>query len=104
MMISSLLLSSTNCRFSCYQIVFEDAYAASDPVTLEHLKELSSKRKAIEDSINESSFITEAIAKEMSGGLESRYEQVTVYALLSVSASLCPSASILLNSLFSFGK
>ncbi|CAJ1932282.1 unnamed protein product [Sphenostylis stenocarpa] len=57
------------------KIVFEDAYAACDSLTLEHLKELSSKRKAIEDSINESSFITEAIAKEMSGGLESRFEQ-----------------------------
>ncbi|TKY69391.1 BRO1 domain-containing protein BROX [Spatholobus suberectus] len=57
------------------KIVFEDAYAACDSATLEHLKELSSKRKAIEDSINESSFITEAIAKEMSGGLESRHEQ-----------------------------
>lgn len=78
MMISPLLLSSTNYRFSCYQIVFEDAYSARDTVTLEYLKELSSKRKAIEDSINESSFITKAIAKEMSGGLESRYEQVTV--------------------------
>lgn len=86
MMISSLLLSSTNCRFSCFQIVFEDVFPAYNLVTLEHLKELSSKRKAIEDSINESSFITEAIAKEMSGGLESRYEQVTVYAVLSLSA------------------
>ncbi|ESW25346.1 hypothetical protein PHAVU_003G028200 [Phaseolus vulgaris] len=57
------------------KIVFEDAYSARDTVTLEYLKELSSKRKAIEDSINESSFITKAIAKEMSGGLESRYEQ-----------------------------
>ncbi|KAK7407571.1 hypothetical protein VNO78_09524 [Psophocarpus tetragonolobus] len=57
------------------KIVFEDVFAACDSATLEHLKELSSKRKAIEDSINESSFITEAIAKEMFGGLESRYEQ-----------------------------
>ncbi|RDX74890.1 Apoptosis-linked protein 2-interacting protein X 1, partial [Mucuna pruriens] len=57
------------------KIVFEDVYAACDSATLEHLKELSSKRKAIEDSINESSFITEAIAKEMFGGLESRHEQ-----------------------------
>lgn len=55
--------------------MFEDAYAACDSATLEHLKELSAKRKAIEDSINATSFITEAIAKEMSGGLESRYEQ-----------------------------
>ncbi|XP_027361576.1 apoptosis-linked gene 2-interacting protein X 1 isoform X2 [Abrus precatorius] len=57
------------------KIVFEDAYAACDSATLEHLKELSSKRRAIEDSVNKSSFITEAIAREMFGGLESRYEQ-----------------------------
>ncbi|KAK7310017.1 hypothetical protein RJT34_07206 [Clitoria ternatea] len=57
------------------KIVFEDVYAACDSATLEHLKELSSKRRAIEDAINETSFITEAIAKEMSGGLESRCEQ-----------------------------
>lgn len=50
--------------------------SASDCGTLEQLKELSSKRKAIEDSINESTFITEAIAREMSGGLTSRCEQV----------------------------
>lgn len=83
-MTSSLLHSSTNCRFSCFQIVFENVYPSCDLVTLEHLKELSSKRKAIEDSINESSFITEAIAKEMSGGLESRFEQVTVYDVLNI--------------------
>ena len=49
-------------------MVFEDVYASCDSTTLEHLKELSSKRKAIEDSINECNFVTEAIAKEMSGG------------------------------------
>lgn len=37
---------------------------------------MSSRRKAIEESINESNSITEAIAREMSGGLTSRYEQV----------------------------
>lgn len=57
------------------KMVFEDVYASCDSTTLEHLKELSSKRKAIEDSINECNFVTEAIAKEMSGGLESRFEQ-----------------------------
>lgn len=57
--------------------MFEDVYAAHDSATLEYLKELSSRRKAIEESINESSFITEAIAREMAGGSESRYEQVT---------------------------
>ncbi|XP_015895684.3 uncharacterized protein LOC107429501 isoform X1 [Ziziphus jujuba] len=58
------------------KIVFEDTYAASDSFTLEQLKELSSKRRLIEDSINESSSITDAIAREMAGGLTSHTEQV----------------------------
>lgn len=58
------------------KIVFEDAYGASDSCTLEQLKELSSKRRSIEESINESSSITEAIAREMSGGLTSHSQQV----------------------------
>lgn len=57
------------------QVVFEEAFTANDPKTLAELQELSSKRKAIEESINESRSITEAIAREMSGGLTSRYEQ-----------------------------
>lgn len=57
------------------KIVFEDIYAARDSATLEQLKELSSKRRVIEESINQSSFITEAIAREMSGGLTSHCEQ-----------------------------
>lgn len=61
----------------CRQIVFEDAYGASDSCTLEQLKELSSKRRLIEESINESSSITEAIAREMSGGLTSHSLQVS---------------------------
>lgn len=61
----------------CRQIVFEDAYGASDSCTLEQLKELSSKRRLIEESINESSSITEAIAREMSGGLTSHSQQVS---------------------------
>ncbi|KAK3033665.1 hypothetical protein RJ639_034544 [Escallonia herrerae] len=47
------------------RIVFEEVYAARDSDTLEQLKELSSKRRVIEESINESSLITEAIAREM---------------------------------------
>lgn len=58
------------------QIVFEDVIAARDSATLEHLKELSSKRRVIEESINHTSYITEAIAREISGGLTSRCEQV----------------------------
>ncbi|KAJ4841362.1 hypothetical protein Tsubulata_016493 [Turnera subulata] len=57
------------------KIVFEDAFPARDSATLEHLKELSSKRSVIEESINQKSFITEAIAREMSGGSTSRIEQ-----------------------------
>lgn len=56
--------------------MFEDVYNAHDSGTLEQLKELSSKRRVIENSINESSYITEAIAREISGGLTSHYEQV----------------------------
>ncbi|KAK3041263.1 hypothetical protein RJ639_001365 [Escallonia herrerae] len=59
------------------RIVFEEVYAARDSDTLEQLKELSSKRRVIEESINESSLITEAIAREMSGGLTLHHEQET---------------------------
>ncbi|KAL2546501.1 Endosomal targeting BRO1-like domain-containing protein [Forsythia ovata] len=57
------------------QVVYENVLLARDSGTLEQLKELSSKRKAVEESINENSFITEAIAREMSGGLTSGCEQ-----------------------------
>ncbi|XWS69805.1 hypothetical protein CRYUN_Cryun04dG0209900 [Craigia yunnanensis] len=53
------------------KIVFEHVFSARDSATLEHLKELSSRRRLIEESINQSSSITEAIAREMSGGLTS---------------------------------
>lgn len=56
-------------------LVFEDVYAARDSGTLEHLKELSSKRRVIEESINGSSYITEAIAREMSGGLTTQCQR-----------------------------
>ncbi|KAM0983632.1 pH-response regulator protein palA/RIM20 [Malus sylvestris] len=58
------------------KIVFEEVYAARDSATLEQLKELSSKRRMLEESINESSSINGAIAREMSGGLTSRNQQV----------------------------
>ncbi|KAM7276354.1 hypothetical protein ACFE04_018220 [Oxalis oulophora] len=57
------------------RIVYEDAYGARDSATLENLKDLSSKRMVIEETINGSSSITEAIAREISGGLTSRYQQ-----------------------------
>lgn len=60
----------------CLQLVFEEAYAARDSATLEQMKELSSKRRVIEQSINESSSITEAIAREISGGLTSHIQLV----------------------------
>ncbi|XVF43008.1 hypothetical protein PTKIN_Ptkin02bG0005800 [Pterospermum kingtungense] len=53
------------------KIVYESVFSARDSATLEHLKELSSRRRVIEESINQSSSITEAIAREMSGGLTS---------------------------------
>lgn len=58
-------------------MVFEDVYAARDSATLEQLKEVSSKRRVIEESINESSFVTEAIAREMYGGFTSPLQQVS---------------------------
>lgn len=56
------------------KIVFEDVYPAQDSSTLEQLKELSSRRVNVE-SINSNRSITEAIAREMSGGLTSQCEQ-----------------------------
>lgn len=58
-----------------YQIVL----LARDSGTVEQLKELSSKRKGVEVSINENSFITVAVAREMSGGLTSRCEQLIIH-------------------------
>ncbi|ERN05458.1 hypothetical protein AMTR_s00007p00246960 [Amborella trichopoda] len=58
-----------------YFVIFEETYHAHDPGTLAQLKELSSRRRAIEESINGSSFITEAIAREMYGGITSRCQQ-----------------------------
>ncbi|XP_074326728.1 uncharacterized protein LOC141664673 [Apium graveolens] len=57
------------------RIVFEDIFVARDSGTLEQLKELSSTRRVIEESINDVSVITEAVAREMSGGLSSQCEQ-----------------------------
>ncbi|XP_021754535.1 uncharacterized protein LOC110719859 [Chenopodium quinoa] len=57
------------------RIVFEDVFSVLDSVSLEHLKELTARRRVIEESINATSFITEATAREMSGGLTSRSQQ-----------------------------
>jgi hypothetical protein len=63
---------------SCFvhQVVYEETYYARDSGTLEQLKELSTKRQAIEESINGSSKITPAIAREMAGGVTSPVLQV----------------------------
>ncbi|KAG0565453.1 hypothetical protein KC19_8G191300 [Ceratodon purpureus] len=53
------------------RVVYEENYYARDSGTLEQLKELSTKRQAIEESINGSSKITPAIAREMAGGITS---------------------------------
>ncbi|XP_071735658.1 uncharacterized protein [Rutidosis leptorrhynchoides] len=60
------------------KIVFEAVYCAQDSGTLEQLKELSSKRVNVE-TINENSSITDAIAREMSGGLTTQCEQLELY-------------------------
>ncbi|XP_011077201.1 BRO1 domain-containing protein BROX [Sesamum indicum] len=56
-------------------IVYQNVLSASDSGTLEQLKELSSKRKAIEETFNQTSYVTDAIAREISGGLTSHCEQ-----------------------------
>ncbi|KAL7149317.1 hypothetical protein ABFS83_05G031400 [Erythranthe nasuta] len=66
---------SSPAKLKTKPIIYENVIVASGSFTLEQLKELSAKRKAIEDFINENSFIPEAIAREMSGGLTSRCEQ-----------------------------
>ncbi|XP_074295712.1 uncharacterized protein LOC141623508 isoform X1 [Silene latifolia] len=57
------------------RIVFEDVFTALDSACLAQLKELSAKRRLIEESINDTSRITEATAREMAGGLTSRNQQ-----------------------------
>ncbi|XP_010556378.1 PREDICTED: BRO1 domain-containing protein BROX [Tarenaya hassleriana] len=57
------------------EIVFENVLPSYDPGTLEQLKELSSKRKIVEDSVNKTRTVSEAIAREMNRGLTSACEQ-----------------------------
>ncbi|KNA13615.1 hypothetical protein SOVF_115050 [Spinacia oleracea] len=57
------------------RIVFENVFSVLDSASLEHLKELTAKRRLIEESVNATSNITEATAREMSGGLTSRSQQ-----------------------------
>lgn len=58
------------------QILYEESFYARDSGTLEQLKELSSRRQAIQDSINGISTITPVIAREMAGGITSPVLQV----------------------------
>lgn len=53
------------------KVVYEETYYARDSGTLEQLKELTARRKAIEDSLNGSNQLTPAIAREMAGGISS---------------------------------
>lgn len=53
------------------KVVFEDTYYARDSGTLEQLKELTARRKSIEDFLNGSNQLTPAIAREMAGGISS---------------------------------
>ncbi|MCO5564320.1 hypothetical protein L7F22_017980 [Adiantum nelumboides] len=53
------------------KVVFEDTYCARDSGTLEQLKELTTRRKAVEDFLNGSNQLTPAIAREMAGGVSS---------------------------------
>lgn len=57
------------------RVVFEDVFRAGDCATLEFLRELTAKRRPIEESVNQTSSITEAIERERSGGLTSTHEQ-----------------------------
>ncbi|XP_074295713.1 uncharacterized protein LOC141623508 isoform X2 [Silene latifolia] len=71
------------------RIVFEDVFTALDSACLAQLKELSAKRRLIEESINDTSRITEATAREMAGGLTSRNQQNLIIQIDSVSDSRC---------------
>lgn len=53
------------------KVIFEETYYARDSGTLEQLKELTTRRKAIEDFLNGSNQLTPAIAREMAGGISS---------------------------------
>lgn len=56
--------------------MFEKSLQANGPTTLTECKDLSSKRKAIEDSVNRTSNVTDATAREMNRGLTSSCDQV----------------------------
>lgn len=51
--------------------MFEKVLSCDGPTTLQEVKNLSSKRKAVEESVNRSSNVTDAIAREMNRGITS---------------------------------
>ncbi|KAK1386925.1 BRO1 domain-containing protein [Heracleum sosnowskyi] len=57
------------------RIVFEHVYAVIHTGSVERLKELSSARREIEETINDGSIFTKVVARERSGGLSSQLEQ-----------------------------
>ncbi|KAK9118492.1 hypothetical protein Scep_016585 [Stephania cephalantha] len=57
------------------KLIFEEIYKTPDAGTLEQLKELSARRRAFAVNISESSSNTEATARDISDGLNSRFEQ-----------------------------
>ncbi|WZZ80250.1 hypothetical protein YC2023_100822 [Brassica napus] len=52
-------------------IVLEKVLSCDGPTTLQEVKNLSSKRKAVEESVNRTSNVTDAIAREMNRGITS---------------------------------
>jgi hypothetical protein len=55
-------------RLATKPVVFEQTYYAQDSGTLEQLRELSTRRKAWEETRNGSSNMAPAIAREIAGG------------------------------------
>ncbi|GAB2280100.1 hypothetical protein Dimus_014737 [Dionaea muscipula] len=62
-------------KLNTTRVVFEDVIRAQDSASLEQLRELSAKRRAIEESINKTSSVPDSIAREMSGGVTSHSQQ-----------------------------
>eukprot|EP00249_Psilotum_nudum_P001349 c13793_g1_i1 orf=295-1434(-) len=66
-----LLHYRDSAKIKTKKVVYEETYYARDSGSLEQLKELTTRRKAIEDSLNGSSQLAPAIAREMAGGVTS---------------------------------
>ncbi|KAL9305996.1 putative BRO1 domain-containing protein [Arabidopsis thaliana] len=57
------------------ELLFEKALQAAGPVTLGEVKDLTSKRKIIEECVNKTSKVTDSTAREMTRGLTSVCDQ-----------------------------